>query len=507
MSLTRKAGKVYLTGAGPGDPGLIVEKAGWALQRCDAVVYDHLAPLELVVTLPPTVERYFAGKSAGRHTKKQEEINQLLAELAGQGKTVVRLKGGDPYVFGRGGEEALFLREQGIPFEVIPGVTAGIAVPAYAGVPVTFRKMSSYIILLTAHEAGDKDESEVPIELLSQAEKGTIVGYMGVKTLPELMRKLMESGLSPETPALVVERGTLGIQRCINGTVATIADLALQAVIEPPALFVLGQVVELREKLAAAAALPLQGKTIMVTRPADQAGETYRRLRELGAEVLPLPVIFTEAAVDYQGWEKFWGISEGWLVFTSENGVRYFLRHYFKAGYDLRGLAEFKIAAVGSGTERALQVSGLTADFRPSKFTVKDLAEELVLNYTLGGIDVIRVRGNLGEETAEDILRGAGSKVLPLIVYRAGTYKWDEGMFNAFREAKVDFVTFTSGSTVLKLKEILGEGEFDRFIKQVPAISIGPRTSQVIRQCGGKVAGEAGAHTVEGMVEALIGRQ
>jgi len=504
MTSLIKIGTVYLTGAGPGDPGLITEKALTALKKCHAVVYDHLVSLELIVTLPKTVERYYVGKSAGKHTLKQEEINQLLVDLAKLGKTVVRLKGGDPYVFGRGGEEAMFLRENGVPFEIIPGITAGIAVPAYAGVPVTFRNLSSYVILLTAHEAADKEQSDLPWELLSRADKGTIVGYMGVKTLPVLMQNLIDKGLDPETPVMVVEKGSLGTQKSVTGTVAAISDLELQANIQPPALFVIGKVAQLQDKLLLLRDLPLRGKTIMVTRPADQAQDTYRRLRELGAEVLPLPVITTEPSVDYPGWEKFWGIEGGWLVFTSENGVRYFFRHYFTAGCDLRTLAKFRIAAVGSGTEKMLNAYGLAADFLPKKFTVKDLAEELCLNHTLSGIEVIRIRGNLGDETAENVFRVAGAKVLQLVVYRTDTAKWDEGMFAAFRDAQIDFVTFTSSSTVLKLKEILGETEFDRFIRQIPAISIGPMTSQTIYQCGGIIAAEAKIHTIEGMLEALL---
>ena len=501
--MTSRTGKVYLVGAGPGDPGLITENGRRALEKCDAIVYDHLASLELVVPLGRRVERYYVGKSAGQHTLQQDQIEELLVKLAQEGKTVVRLKGGDPYVFGRGGEEAITLRKNGIPFEIVPGITAGIAGPAYAGIPVTHRKKAVFTIFLTAHEAGDKSASQIPWKLLGGAEHGTIVGYMGVKTLPETVKRLTAEGMSPDTPAALIEKGTTGVQRTIKGTLATIAELAVRENIQPPALFVIGKVVNLRDEIGETGDLPLKGKTIMITRPGDQAGEMYRELRGMGAEILPLPSIATEAAVDFNGWEKFWQIDKGWLVFTSENGVRYFFDYYFRADYDIRSIASFKIAAVGSGTEKALKHYGITADFLPKKYTVNDLAEELGLNYDFADISVIRVRGNLGDDTAERILREAGAKVLPLEVYRTYTPEWDEGMRSVFRKAKIDAVTYTSGSTVKRLKEILGDEEFAGFIAKVPAISIGPMTSKAVRDNGGSVAVEAKVHSIEGVMEAI----
>ena len=492
-----------MVGAGPGDPGLITENGKRALEKCDAVVYDHLVSLELVVPLNRNVERYYAGKSAGQHTLKQDKIEELLVKLAKEGKNVVRLKGGDPYVFGRGGEEAICLRKNGIPFEVVPGITAGVAGPACAGIPVTHREKAVFTIFLTAHEADDKSESQIPWELLGKAKHGTIVGYMGVKTLPNTVKNLIEQGMDPDTPAALVEKGTTGVRRTITGTLATIADLAVREIIKPPALFVFGETVNLREEIGETDDLPLRGKTIMITRPGGQAGDMYRELREMGAEVLPLPSIATDAAVDFAGWERFWSVENGWLVFTSENGVRYFFDYYFRAGFDIRSIGNFKIAAVGSGTEKSLKGYGITADFMPKKYTVKDLAEELVLNYNFKDIDVVRVRGNLADDTAESRLRSAGAKILPLAVYRTYTPAWDEGMLAAFRDANIDAVTFTSGSTVKRLKEILGDEEFGNFMSKVPAISIGPMTSQTVIDNGGKVAVEAKIHSIEGVMEAI----
>lgn len=501
--MTARTGKVYLVGAGPGDPGLITEKGKRALSKCDAVVYDHLVSLELIVPLKRSIVRYYVGKSAGQHTLKQDKIEELLVKLAKEGKTVVRLKGGDPYVFGRGGEEAITLRKNAITFEIVPGITAGVAGPAYAGIPVTHRKKAVFTIFLTTHEAGGKSASQIPWKLLGGAEHGTIVGYMGVKTLPETVQRLTEEGMSPDTPAALVEKGTTGVQRTVKGTLSTIAFLAVRENIRPPALFIIGEVVNLQDEIGETDDLPLRGMTIMITRPGDQAAEMYRELREMGAEILPLPSIATEPSVDFTGWEKFWNIDSGWLVFTSENCVRYFFDYYFRADYDIRSIGCFKIAAVGSGTEKALKRYGITADFKPRKFTVNDLADELRLNYDFNDIDVVRVRGNLGDDTAEGILQDAGAKVLPLEVYRTYTPEWDQGMLAAFRDAKIDAVTFTSGSTVKRLKEILGDEEFGEFILKVPAISIGPVTSKTVTDIGGKVAVEAKVHSIEGVMEAI----
>lgn len=497
-------GKVFLIGAGPGDPGLITVKAKEALAGCDAVVYDRLVPLELVVTLPRRVKRYYAGKSAGKHSMKQEEINELLLKLAQEGLTAARLKGGDPFVFGRGGEEAVFLRGNGMDVEVIPGVTAGVGGLAYAGIPLTHRGKSAYAIFVTAHRAPGKELSDLPWELLSGAEKGTIVGYMGVKTLLEVIERLIAGGMNEETPAAIIERGTLGTQSVISGKLGNITQKALQAGVKPPAVFVIGEVVELRDSIIVEEDKPLAGKTIMVTRPGGQAAEIYHKLRKLGAEVLALPTIATEGYLDNEGWKRFESLGGGRLIFTSENGVNYFFRKFLRDGGDLRKTAKFSIASIGAGTEKALKQYGFKADFIPSKYTVKILAEELVRDFEWKGVNAVRVRGNLGDDTIEAALEKAGAEVLPLEVYLTFTAEWDEGMRAAFEEAEIDAVTFTSGSTVAGLVEILGEAEFQRFIESTAVISIGPVTSDIFRQAGGEPAIEAKVHSIEGLIDALV---
>jgi len=502
-------GKVYLVGAGPGDPGLITARANEALAECDVVVYDRLVPLELVVTLPNSVERRYVGKAADQHSLPQDQINQLLVDLAKEGKQVVRLKGGDPFVFGRGGEEALFLKQQKISFEVIPGVTAGIAASAYAGIPVTHRRKSVYTVLLTAHEAVDKDELQVPWEWLSQSESGTLVGYMGVKQLPEVVKRLLDGGMRPETPAALIERGTTAVQRQVTGTLENLPELAVKQNIKPPALFVIGPTVELVDQLIWREPGPLAGKRVMVTRPADQAVDMYRVLRRLGAEVLPLPTIATIDHMDECGWQElkkldFYSGRPHWIVFTSENGVRYFVRQVYESGYDYRFLANFRFASMGAGTDRILREYHMKSDFIPSKYTSKVLAAEFSEHIKGEDAIAVRVRGNLGDDTIELALMKSGTKVIPLVAYQTFTSEWDAGMFALLEEQTPDIITFTSGSTATSLIEILGKERAVKLTENALVVSIGPMTTQIAEEEGLKVDIEAETHSVPGVVEALV---
>jgi uroporphyrinogen III methyltransferase/synthase len=502
-------GKVYLVGAGPGDPGLITVRGRQLLGQCDAVVYDRLIPLELVVTLPASVERHYVGKIAGRHALEQSQINELLARLAQEGRTVVRLKGGDPLVFGRGSEEAAYLKERGIPYELVPGVTAGLAASACTGIPVTHRGKSVYVVMITAHEAGEKQELQVPWDWLAQSRNGTLVGYMGVTQLPQVTQRLMEGGMDPGTPAAMIERGATARQRIVTGTLADLPRRVQDAGITPPALFIIGEVVSFHADLDWIRPGPLWGKKVMVTRPADQAGEMYGLLRELGAYVMPFPTIATREHEDLQGWEELAPFFEapeaprsGWLVCTSENGVRYFLRQFLKR-YDYRALAGFRIAAVGAGTSRELARCGLRADFLPSQATTAALAKELAPRAAQTAATVIRVRGNLGDDRVESALESAGAKVHVLQVYATSTAPWDEGLRTHLDRNAPDVVTFTSGSSCTGLIEILGANRARELTAAALVASIGPSTSQVIRAAGLKVDLEAQIHSVPGLVAAL----
>ncbi len=503
-------GKVYLVGAGPGDPELITLKARKLLDECDAVVYDRLIPMELIVTLAAKVQRHFVGKAADCHSLPQEKINELLVELAQRGLKVIRLKGGDPFVFGRGGEEALYLKKRGIPFEVVPGITAGIAASAYAGIPVTHRNKSAFTVLLTAHET-TKDETQIPWDWLGKVKDGSIVGYMGVKQLPEVVEKLISGGMDPQTPAALIERGTTGVQKSVMGKLSDLYALATDAHISPPALFVIGETVNLAPDIQWFGGGILSGKRVLVTRPADQAQEMYKELRSYGAEVLPLPTIATRSSQDTEGWNKLdlWAGNpdrseeNNWIVFTSENGVRYFISQLFERNYDHRFLGRFKIAAMGIGTDRALRKHHLQADFLPSKFTSVTLAQEFSDHMRDHGCYIVRVRGNLGDDTIERSLEKIGAEVLPLQVYNTFTAEWDAGMWAFLADNPPDIITFTSGSTVTGFSELLAD-KAEKIIKDAVIASIGPMTSEILTQAGMKVSIQAQTHSVPGLVEAVV---
>lgn len=508
-------GIVYLVGAGPGDPGLITVRGANLLNQCDAVVYDRLVPLELVVRLPVHIQRYYVGKSAGRHSLPQIKINDLLVDLALKGLRVVRLKGGDPFIFGRGGEEALHLKNHGIPYEVIPGITAGIAASAFSGIPLTHRGQSVYAVFLTAHEAKEKDELQIPWEWLAKSHHGTIVSYMGVKQLPEVVDRLISNGLNPHTPAALIARGSTGIQREIISTLSELPKQAQTEGIAPPALFVIGPTVPLAKNLGWFGRRILSGKRIMVTRPAHQAGDLYEQLRYYGAEVLPLPTISIAEFMEKKEWEQIISFfnqnpvtsneeSERWLVFTSENGVHYFYKQLISQSIDARALAKFHFAAIGGGTEAALKEYNLKADFIPSRATTSDLARELVASIGGNQVQVIRIRGNLGDDHVEKRLSETGCRVIPLKVYETKTAVWDEGMRVCLVENPPDVITFTSGSTVSGFCEILGSDEAIRIAKRAVTLSIGPMTTKTALDLGIKITVEAKVHTIPGLMEALL---
>ncbi|MCP4580483.1 MAG: uroporphyrinogen-III C-methyltransferase [candidate division Zixibacteria bacterium] len=506
---TVNKGIVYLIGAGPGDPELITVRGKQLLQRCEAVIYDNLVPRELIITLPSRTGKYYVGKKAGKHTMPQKSINELMVKLAGEGKDVARLKGGDPYIFGRGGEEALYLNEHDIEFEIVPGVTAGVAGPAYAGIPSTDRAKASYVVFATGHKAKEKDTTSVPWDWLAKSKNGTIVIYMGVSEFVGIVKTLIENGMSPDTPAAVIERGTFPSQRVIKSSLEKLPKRIEDANIRPPALFVIGDVVNLQERLTWLENRPLLGKRVMVCRPADQAQAMYQNLRLLGAEVLPYPTIATETQIDDDAWEAFSKIdtqspADNWLVFTSENGIRYFIEQFVSLIGDIRYLGNFKIAAVGFGTARALKKYSLKADFIPTKATTGFLAREMVESINLEGATVVRVRGNLADDGVENILSEVKANVIPMLTYRTFCPRWPDGFKENLFEYPPDVVIFTSGSSVDGLFEILNQTEIDILMAKSIAVSIGPMTSKIIESRDITVAVEATEHSVPGIIDELL---
>lgn len=510
--MSKKQGKVYLVGAGPGHPELITVRGQRLLQSCDAVVYDNLLPDELIVTLPEQVEKHYVGKRAGQHSVPQDEINALLVDLAKQGKNVVRLKGGDPFIFGCGSIEGAYLREHGIEFEIVPGITSGIAGPAYAGIPATDRHASSFVILATGHDAVGKIKSSVDWDLLSKAGDGTLVLYMGVKNIAANVARLIEGGMAPDTAAAIVQRGTFASQKHWRGTLESLPKLVEQHDIRPPVLFVIGKVVELQSQLEWFRNLPLLGKRILVTRPATQGLSTYQALRELGAEVCAYPTIKISEQVDTQGWIGFASIAAAhrWLVFTSENGVRYFVKQFSERYGDLRKLHEFWIAAIGSGTERALREFHLRADFVPSQATVKTLTGEFVSEQQLHDTTVVRVRGDLADNTFESGMEKMQVHCVPLTTYRTEVTSWPPGMKEKLFEYPPDAIVFTSSSTIDGLLHNLSREEIEKLLAGCAIVSIGPVTSKKLEAANLPVTVEAETFTISGIIEKLTeyyGRQ
>lgn len=504
--MEKKKGTVYLIGAGPGDPGLITVRGKQLLDRCDAVIYDNLVSPELIVALPPGTETYYVGKKSGVHPVPQEDINRLMLKLAGQGKSVARLKGSDPLIFGRGGEEAKFLKEHGVPFEIITGVTSGIAAPCYAGIPCTDRHLASSVIFVTGHKASDKYKSSISWEWLARARHCTIVIYMGVGEIAGIAARLIDNGMPADTPAAVIERGTFPSQRVFISTLRQMPETVAAHKVSPPAIFVFGEVVTLTQWLEWFSGRPLAGLRIMVTRPVDQSAELYATLRELGAEPLPYPTIATDAVHDDDGWDtlKKCAGDNSWLLFTSENGVRYFFDQFAPRVGDIRYLARFKIAAVGTGTSRALLERHVEPDFIPSRSTVRDLTAEMIASINLEGAVVIRVRGDLADQTAETRLSERGVKVLPLTVYRTFHPEWPADLKEKLFEHPPHAMLFTSGSTVTGLRHNLTDEELKILLSQAAVFSLGPMVSRTLQANGIAVTRQADIFTVPGLIDALV---
>jgi len=503
---TDTLGTVYLIGAGPGDPGLITVKGLRKLHSCDAIIYDHLVSDELIVAIPPGREMYYVGKKAAQHPVPQDEINALMLRLAREGKSVARLKGSDPLIFGRGGEEAKYLKEHGISFEIVTGVTSGIAGPAYCGIPCTDREKASLVMFVTGHKASDKLKTSVPWEWIAKVKNGTIVIYMGVGEIANICRQLIDGGMDPAMPVAAIERGTYPSQRLVTAPLVEMPIAVEENNVKPPALFVIGHVVELQPWLEWFADRPLFGIRIMVTRPADQSKHIYRHLRSLGAEPMPFPTIATEAWDDPEGWRGFEAVdgTNKWIVFTSENGVRYFFDAFDQRFGDVRKLGGFKIAAIGVGTQRAMKQYRISADFMPSKYTVNDLTAEMAAKLDLTGAEIIRVRGNLAPDTMERKLPAAGARIIPLTVYRTFHPAWPDGLRDKLFENPPHAFIFTSGSTVDGLFELLSADEVKRLTTGAEIFSMGPSTTKIIKGHGLTISAEAAEHSIPGLLSTLV---
>jgi len=482
----REAGRVYLVGAGPGDPGLLTARALELIATADTILYDRLIPAVALDGARADAELLYVGKEGGGSSVPQEQTEALLVARAQAGRMVVRLKGGDPFVFGRGGEEALALRAAGIPFEVVPGVTAGVAALAYAGIPVTHRGLARACAFVTGRTG---DESELDWPALA-AFPGTLVFYMGVGRLAQISAALVEAGRTPQEPAAVVEAGTLPRQRTVRGTLQTIAERVSAEQIGSPSITVVGPVAELADELAWVAARPLAGLTVAVTRARARASGLAQSLRELGAEVVQAPAIRIEQIpgppLDPAAYDL--------VCVTSQNAVGTLFERLAAGGRDARALAGARIASIGPGSDRELQAHGIVADVKAERSLGEGLVEALADVPATRAL-IARARG--GREVLPDALRERGVQVDVLELYESVAEPLGTETATAVRAA--DYVTFTSSSTVRNLLGAIGE-----LSPHTRVVSIGPITSETLREHGVAVDVEAAEHDVDGVLAALV---
>jgi uroporphyrinogen III methyltransferase/synthase len=501
--MSAEKGRVYLVGAGPGALDLVTLRAHELIRRADVLVYDYLCNPEMLQWACADVEKIYAGKSASAHTLTQDEINALLVDRAKAGKTVVRLKGGDPYVFGRGGEEAQVLARAGVPFEVVPGVTSAIAAPAYAGIPVTHRDFASTVTFITGHEDPTKAESSIDWAQLARL-RGTKVFLMGVERLREIAKRLVAEGADPATPVALVRWGTTARQESLEGTLATVADLVEKRGFAAPAVTIVGEVVKLRDELNWFEALPLFGQRVVVTRTRQQASALTRKLRELGADVLEIPTIrVVPRDLDAMQRQKLMHIGQffDWLVFTSPNTVGRFFAEYMRSQVDIRSLAGVKIAAVGPGTKNELTRFHLWLDLIPEKFTAEELAKKFS-NMNIGKLRFCFPHGDLADPLLANSLREGGAQVEEWTFYETQPETDDaNGARARYLHEGAHWITFTSSSTAenwhaLQLQRAAGT-------PQPKIVSMGPVTSSKVRELGYEIAAESPASTLDSLVETI----
>ena len=497
-----RAGLVSLVGAGPGDPGLITAKGLALLRAADVVVHDRLIDSHLLDYARPDALLINAGKRRGDHLLSQDEINALLVQHGAEGKRVVRLKGGDPFVFGRGGEEALALARASVPFEVVPGVTSAIAAAAYAGIPVTQRKMAANFAVVTGSEDPSRPESGV--DWAAMARVDTLVVLMGVETLPSVVEALTAAGKPADTPVCVVEWGSTPQQATVSGDLWNVAERVRAAGLKPPAVTIVGPVAGLREELRWFDTSPLFGKRVLVTRTRQQASALSMLLLERGAAPVELPVIavapLDNAATLDSALDGIGGYQ--WVVFTSANGVSIFFQRLADRGLDARALGPMQVAVIGPGTAQALKSQGIRADFMPASYVAESLAEGLVPR--LGpGDRVLLPRAEGGRAVLVEALQAAGVVVDEALLYRAAPAEDAAERARAVFAEGLDAVTFASSSTVRGLVDALG-GDVGP-VNQVAVACIGPVTAETARGLGVRVDAVGEEYTIPGMVEALEG--
>lgn len=498
-------GKVYLIGAGPGDPGLITLKAVNCIKEADVVVYDYLANKKFLDYAGKKAEVFYVGKMGGAHTLPQEEINKLIIKKAQEGKIIARLKGGDPFIFGRGGEEAEEIVQAGIDYEVIPGVTAGVAAAAYAGIPLTHRDFTTTVAFITGHEDPTKDESNIYWDKISTG-IGTLVFYMGIGNLEPNMKKLMENGRSPDTPVALIRWGTTSNQQTITGTIKDIAEKAMAVNFKAPAITVVGGVVSLRDKLRWFDKKPLFGKKIIVTRSREQASDFSVLLEKYGAEPIEFPTIETVPPRDWKEVDR--AIKKlstyEWAIFTSVNGVKYFIERLKKHGKDIREFKGVKICAIGPATAKAIEDLGIQVDLVPKEYRAEAIIAGLGKN-KIKGKRFLLPRALKAREVLPEEIKRLGGKIDVLTAYRTikPKEKTDE-IRKMFQEKAIDVVTFTSSSTVENFVSMFKKGEAAALLQNVVVASIGPITKDTASTLGIKTDIISKKYTIPALADEIV---
>ena len=500
-------GIVYLVGAGPGDPGLITLKGMECIEKADVIVYDRLASSLLLKNASSNAELIYVGKSPDRHALSQQEINQLLVEKAKLGKTVVRLKGGDPFVFGRGGEEALALFHNDIPFEIVPGVTSAVAAPAYAGIPVTHRTLASSFAVITGNEDPNKKDSSIKWDKIATG-LDTVAFVMGMNNLPDICKKMMHYGRKEDTPVAVIEWGTTAKQRALTGNLSNIAEKVKERDFKNPAVVVVGEVVGLRDQLKWIERKPLFGKKVLVTRSREQASELSRRILELGGEPVEFPTIEIREPDDYEALDNaIYNISDyKWVIFTSVNGVIYFINRMLMCGKDVRDLKGVSICAIGPKTKEALEKYALRVDYVPCEYRAEQIFEGL--KDKLKPEDkVLLPRADIARKALPKALSKIGVQADEVVVYKTVPVAQDaDKLVEMLKQGEIHILTFTSSSTVKNFVNLLRAQNLSEILENVTVASIGPVTSATAKELGINVDVEAKEYTIDGLVEAMIGK-
>jgi uroporphyrinogen III methyltransferase / synthase len=496
--------KIYLVGAGPGDPELITVKGKECIKNADVIIYDFLAAPELLRFAKKEAEIIYVGKKGGSHTMPQEKINELIVKKALENKTVVRLKGGDPFIFGRGGEEVEEIIKARVDFEIVPGVTSAIAAPAYAGIPLSHRDFTSSIAFITGHES-IKEKSNINWHSLANG-IGTLVFLMGVKNLPNIINNLKKNGMPEETPAALVRRGTTHEQITVTGTLKNIVKKSKEANIKPPSIIIIGGVVNLHEDFKWFEKRPLFGKKILVTRARAQASNLVKKLSEKGAFCVQFPTIKIIPISDFtyidNAIKKI--SSYDWIVFTSVNGVFYFFERLFELGLDARSLGNLKTAVIGPTTSAKLLEFGIKSDIIPESYIAESVIKAFS-NENIKDKKVLVPRAKEARPILCEKLIEMGGYVDEVSIYE--TIKSDENseyLLNLLEEKEIDIITFTSSSTVKNFKALLPEDKFSELMKGVIIASIGPITSDTAKSLGFSVDIEAKEYTISGLCEAVL---